>query len=607
MTEQPELQQGLTKLAQKILKMEKPVLGSQKKMMMRANLLKQMSTPQEDRIPATLQGVVDYIKELVSMLNLDMNKRVDMKERVFAAIENIPQRSYFWRNFWIFNKKMISGLAVVTMFLGMFSFISVDTSVVRAETFTVLDSFLGQVVVVRDGKSIAIHSDMELYEGDKIATGNDGMVVVKYFDDSITRLSSDTTVVIDKLFKPQNSVQTYIEVSLESGTMWSHVLSLVGDDSAFVLKANDVSATAKKATFNAELKDQKLELEVFNRSVDIQKQNQLVDKVIRGQKAVINGKVEVVDLSENDKNVAWVQENLESDKEYLVSVEDRLLAAKMKSMGTDAPKDVSMGNSLRENIAVFLTFDDVSKVKKEFDLAEKNLVAAEIKLADPNLSATDKQNVQKAMQDFSDKVKMLDKIVKEVGYSDEKYSAELKQYLDNGILAHQKDLSLVLPDSPLYEVKQMVDNVALIGVSDKTELAEKKLEQLSDKLATAEDAAMLGQTQVARETVDDSKKELAGVMEMINTIDSKVPEAKEDLVGKVSEVQQYLTAVSDEAAVATTTVVSTETPVVVTNTEVTPVGIVTTTPVEPTINTSVEDNYGVFIQGDKPLPPGLGN
>ncbi|MFA6918290.1 MAG: DUF5667 domain-containing protein [Candidatus Gracilibacteria bacterium] len=660
MKEQMEQQSDLEKLGQKILTLERPILSNQKRDILKNNILKSVSVSKKYDVGTDFVGVVSYIRRFADMLNLSSHKRVMMKERVFSAIENIHQRSFFVQNVFGLYKRLISGVVVASMFFAMFSFVNVNVSVVMAETFTTLESFTGDVHIVRDGKELVVKNGMEFFEGDKISTGDDGMVVVRYFDDSITRLAANTDVVINRLFKPEGTVETYVEVSLIDGVVWSRVLSLVGDESAFVLKANDVSATTKKATFNSALKDKKLELDVFNRSVDVHKDDK-VSKILKGQQAVINGYVEVSQLSESKKNVAWVKDNLESDKQYLAAAEDRLLDAKVKSMGSD----VSIGTSFREDVSVFLTFNDVDKQKKELDLAEKAFVAAEIKLSNPNLAKNDRAEVEKGLVAFYDEVKSFDELVKEVGYSDKKYSDELKQYLDNKIMTHQKELSVILPDSPLYEAKRMVDNVALVNVDNDTELVEKKLDQVSEKLATAEDAAILGQTDVARAVVDDSKRELDNVEKIVDTMTQNTPGSVNGLAPKINEVKEYLTVVdtstvtaegvaadavvavpgevqvgtTDSAAgvalnaasmvpsvsaepVAATAIQSVPSAATVVPAQgVVPVGsvapaqvaapaeslVIPAEPLEEEEPDVVKGGYGIYIKGGKPLPPGLGN
>lgn len=615
MTEYDSQQQGLEKLAQKMLALDKPVLCSQKKDDLRESILRQISLVKKYETEVEFAGLIGYIRKIVSFFKLDIQKRANMKERIFAAIEAVPQKNFFFQNLFALHKRLVSGVLVVLLFFGMFSFVNLDTSIVMASTFTTVESFIGDVGVTRGGDLVPVHRGMELFEGDKISTGSDGMVVVKYFDDSITRFAPETNVVINKLFKFENNVESYVEIFLEQGVVWSKVFNLVGDDSAFVLKARDVSAVAKKAAFNAEFKNQKLEVKVFNRTVDVHK-NDKIEKVTKGHKAVVNGDVEIVSLPESEKNSVWIKDNLESDKEYLAAVEDRLLDAKVKSM------DVSIGTSLREDIAVFLTFNDVDKQKKELDLAEKDLIAAEVKLSDPNLSSEEKSRAEAALAAFSDKAKEFNELVKEVGYSDEKYSAELREYLDNKVLMHQKDLSVIMPNSPLYEVKKVVDDVALVGIEDDTELVEKKLDQVAENLSVAEDATILGQPEVARAVVDDSKEELNSVVQMIDTLEEESPGVVTTLVPKVDEVQQYLTVVSTDSAESPTNVSTSVEPVATDISTEIVTDVVQSVPEIPSItvpvpvsepvsvpvseDTSIQKTeYGIYVKDDKPLPAGF--
>lgn len=600
-----ELQLELDKLSKKIKGLEKPFLASHKKFALKSSILGQINVAEDSEVEAEFGGVVGYIKKLTNLLRLDLGKRALIKEHVFAVIENTPQKSFWVRNFFAFNKKLISGVMVASLFFGMFSFVSVDTSVVMAQTFTVLESFEGEVDLLRNGKEVEIVSGMNLFEGDDVLTGKNGSAVIKYFDNSLTRLSPNTEVSINKLSKDRGRVTTYVEVVLETGMVWSRVMNSVGGDSAFVLKAKDVETRAKKAAFNTRLKDDKLEVEVFNSSVDVKK-GEDTEKVLRGQKVVVNGKFEFVALANNGKDDAWVKGNLESDKEYLIAVEERLLDAKIESMGSD----VSIGQSFREDVAVFLTFNDIDKQKIELDIAEKNLVAAEIKLSDPKLSDEERVEVEAALSDFADKSKKFNQTIKEVGYSDQKYSEELKGFLDNKISTHQKELNGIMPDSPLYRIKTLIDDVSLVGATDDTDLLTKKLDQVSNKLAVAEDAASLGQTEVAMAVMNDSKVELGNVVEMMGEIEQSAPNSVTGLTPKVDEVQKYLTAVAGTPVVVTP---NPQTEPVVTS-SFNPENIVKDVEggetVE-TINGLLQDSdvqkieYGIYIKGEKMLPSGF--
>lgn len=594
--QEEKLQLELERLGQKIEGLEKPVLMCERKSSLKNGILEKIAIAEKCDVNPEFAGVVGYIGKILTLFKLDLVKRVEIKERIFSAIESVPQKSFFFRNFFVFNKKLISGFVAMALFFGMFSYVRVDTSVVMAQSFTILESFSGDVEVLRGGEELEIVSGMELFEGDLIFTHEDGNAVVRYFDDSVTRLSSNTRISINKLFKVYGKVNTYVEVALENGMVWSRVVNPMGGDSSFVLKARDVETTAQKAAFNTSFDDGKIEVEVFNSSVDVKKGNE-VEKIVRGQKAVVNGDVRIVVLSDGDSSADWVKNNLESDRIYLTAAEDRLLDAKIQRMG----EDVSIGKSFREDVAIFLTFNDIERKKKELDIAEKNLIAAEIKLSKKNLSDKDKEDIEFALKDFANKAKEFGKTVKEVGYSDEKYSGELKDFLDNKILVHQKELVGIMPGSNFYEVKTLIDEVSLFGAVDESEFVEKKLNQVSERLAVAENAVVLGQEDVAKSILDDLKGELNGVNEMISEMRQNAPNLALSLVPKVDEVQRYLMVVGEKAN-PSKVVIEKDMEIVVDGVVVEGLVVEEELDVEVADSDVSKNQYGIYVKGDKLLP-----
>jgi hypothetical protein len=277
-------------------------------------------------------------------------------------------------------------------------------------------------------------------------------------------------------------VKSYVEVSVVGGALWSKVVNLVEEQSSFVVEAMDVYATAKRAAFNVEVKDDAVEIDVFNDEIDV-RTAESADKLVSGQKAVLNSdkQVEIAEISESDRNVAWVSDNLNSDEEYLLEVEARLLAAKMESVGVSAVEDYDFDTSMREGVTLFLTFDDVEKKKVELDLAEKDFIAAEIKLSEEKvLDKDEKVEVEGALSAFSETVEEFYGLVDEVGYADSEYAEELKRYVEDKVLTQKKNLSLISEESPSYEAKVIVDELADIGSDDLEEVSSVVEPEVSD-------------------------------------------------------------------------------------------------------------------------------
>jgi len=555
-------------------------------------------------------SLIAYVHKLVSQIVFGASRRASIKESIFERIESIQQRSFVWQRVFVFSQKFVSVMSVFIMVLGIFSVFNLRTTIVRAGTFTKLEAFTTDVYVEREGDQLLPFNGMILHEGDRIITGNDGFAVIRYFDDSITRLANNTELVIDKLFKPEDTqAVSYIEVSLNNGVLWSRVMNLVGKDSSFVVKADDIYASAKKAAFNVELNEGKLEVEVYSNIVDVRPEGgEKSEKVISGNKATFEQQnINVTKLDDEEKDIAWVQENLSNDKKDIQVTEERILAAKKESIGVDNPNNINFGTSLSEKTLILFTFDDIKKKKIELDLAEKNFLAAEIKLKSSNLSEKDGQEIEKVINDFSSKVQDFYKISGQVQGADEEYSTELKSYLDDKLLTLKKDLS-VSTDEQSLKLKGVIDNLMVYGAQNPEEAADIKLDQTFDQLADATEVAASGDEQSASDMIQQSNQTVTEVVEIIKEIDNTKIDEKAELAQKASEyidVVETIDVPKGEGVTELKEKVSSMEQDVKTVEDASIVGEKDGTSDSVISPLPAEQPYGVDVSGGKPLPPGL--
>ncbi len=547
----------LEKLMHALRSIEKPKLSDFRKIQIKENILSQTLKAKDERVLSSNCVVLSYIRNLVADLSLSLVDRVEIKNRVFDVIEGKKMKGHFWYRFFTFNKQLVSGALMFFMFFGMFSFVSVDTNVARAGTFTKLSDFEGEVFVNRDGENILPQEGMELYENDTVITG-DGEVVIEYFDDSVSRLSGDTEVLINRLWSEGDSnVSTYVEVSVIDGSMWSKVLNLVEDDSFFVVVAKDVYTSAKRGAFNVELDEDDVEVEVYHNTVEVYSQtNDNTEKIVSGYAVTVEDDSEMkVAVTEESQ---WATENLEEDIVYVAEVEERLLASKMDSLEVNFEEDYSFDNTLRESSLLLVTIDDVKRHQIELDLAEQNFIAAEVKLYDPNLTDEEKAEYEAVLHDFAVEVEQFYEMVDEVDEKELEYAEELDDYVEEKLLTLKKDLVLTLPDSPAYEAKVIVEELELLAVEDETELEEVLEEQALDALADAEDLLV------------------------------KEPELVEEVVAvEINDLEVVVVEVEVEELVEEEVI----------DVEYDPVEIIVEDP--------AWTHYGVEIYGDKPLSPML--
>lgn len=585
------------KLIRDLCGIAKPALTTRKKREMKMNIMGQIHAPANS-----------YMKNFVTAVGLDALTRARIKERVFAIIQNKEQKSFIIQNFFAFHRKLVSALVLFMMVFGMFSYVNVGTNVVFASTFTSLKSFTGEVSVERNGKFIDVKEGMYIYENDKVVTGKNSYASIAFLDDSISRLAAETQLVINKLYKPSRySAKTNVEISLLAGDVWSRVVNLVEEQSSFTVKVNEVFATSKRAAFDVELQQKGVEINVFKNVVDVHTPKK-VETLVSGQKATLDTKnnVRVRTIAQSEKNEQWVKSNLNDDKAHMVEVEKRLLVAKIQSVGVNENQDPQYGNSVKDDVMLFLTFDDVKREKMALDLAEKDFIAAEVQLNAPDLTDEAKLKAENAISAFSDKMKAFYKTAEKVGYTDTQYSEELKNYAKDKILLQKKNLALVLPGSPSYQVKETVESLELLSADNNAEIAQVKHEQSLEKLSEAEEAVDKGDYETASVAVESYKKNLSAVVTAVDSVEES--DLKENLVSQIEGSVKLLDTIN---VVPETEVAQIKTELGLEN----PAGdstVAGNAVVDDTAQASAEpqlgvpetqETYGVTIEGDKPLPP----
>ncbi len=618
------------RLACKLGKTRIPAFDEKKKREMKSRIFEQIKLYEEET--RGLGSVMAYIRDLSESIHINLLKKAFVKEKVFVKIETTAQKRFFFSDFFVFTRKLVSAALLIFMSLGMFTFMRMTPGVVRAESFSKINFFVGEVFVERNGKSLPAFKGMRILEQDTLITGDNGQVSLVFFDDSVCRISSDSALVVNKLTKDEkNPILSYVELSLLKGALWSNVLNLVGREASFVVKANDVSTKAKKASFNVQVSEGKVEVGVFNNAVEVQMSWDDTKQIVNGEKAVVRrDNVSIHEIADNEKKVAWVAGNIEGDKEYLLNADKRLLGVRMESLGMSGSSKLVMGNTLRENLDLFLTFDDVEKNKKLLDSAESDFVKAQgVLLSGEELTSEQKAEVDEAVNDFADEVAQFYSMVKQVEVTDKEYAKELLAYVEGKVKVYRKDLSGVLPSSPLYGLKGKISDLELLFADNEAEVLAIKENNAEEKLAQVNDVISIGDYEKAGELAQEYKKEVSGVIDSIGEAEVSDSLVKEDLVKgiennldvyssldvvsttdvktiskKVEEVKEGIESGEGEEAknIAEENVGGSGTEEIDASTEESEE--VVNEEKEPTASPSVlEEKYGIRIEGDKPISP----
>lgn len=132
------------------------------------------------------------------------------------------------------HRKFLLFLAAVLLFFPY--------SILRAQTSTgsaVLTSVSGKVTVKRGSKTVTLHQDSKVHEGETLTTAKDAKATVRLFDGSELQVRSETKVVLDKVQK-SGATDKVLRFKLLLGKLLASVQKLASSKSSFEIEAGGV-------------------------------------------------------------------------------------------------------------------------------------------------------------------------------------------------------------------------------------------------------------------------------------------------------------------------------------------------------------------------------
>lgn len=431
----------IEKLVSDIDALKKPLVSSTQKMAMWSKISSKIGIEEE---------LVADVRQVSEGAFLTKNQKVEIKENILSRIEIGLRSRFSISGFLSFHKKLLSSTLALLIVFSTFAVVRGQDSVVMASSF--VHSLDGGVTIHRDGEAIKVAVGTELKEGDVIVTGEDGTMEIYFFNDSKSRLAANTEIVLDKLSEAEGrSANDYVEVDLVDGRLWSNVLDLSEDESFFVIDVEDTSISSKNAVFDVALDDGELEIGVFNENVEVSTGEE-VQQLVSGKKLFLaEGATVVKEIEEEDRQIAWVQDNMKSDEVYLTEVEKRLLTAKFEAEGIDVDEGFDFEESLQDKDVSFLSFDDVDKQKKKLDEAIEVFVlaSADLELDDESLI-----NFDQVVEDFEKVLNEIYAFADEISFTDSVYGDELRTYVDDTLALHEYALSEEIIE---FEPKEVIE------------------------------------------------------------------------------------------------------------------------------------------------------
>ncbi len=225
------------------------------------------------------------------------------------------------------QKGIIIGILSFIILLGAVSFIWWESQIdrtgvtenvkgVREDTFSseiILEIFNGPVTVVASGKAINAKNGMALKQGYVVTTTDNGRAQIVFPNGTVTRLDRNTTITLEKAqVSPQQ-----VEILVNDGQIWSRIAELLQNETYLTVTEN-MNASVRGTSYGHSLINRIDQIITTKGEVVGSCANKKQEGVVsKGQKGVFtcgDDNLEIINISNNDKENEWLQFNTEQDE-----------------------------------------------------------------------------------------------------------------------------------------------------------------------------------------------------------------------------------------------------------------------------------------------------
>ncbi|MDW7673670.1 MAG: FecR domain-containing protein [Bacillota bacterium] len=156
------------------------------------------------------------------------------------------------------SNKNRASISFILIFVLLVTIISPSSLAFGAELprRAVITTLAGSVLIQQSGKAITIQATkgMELNPGDRIITGKDSTVEIRFDDNSITRVSPNSRVELESLVQQADDSKS-TSLSVTWGRIWNKVQEVVGKNSRFEVNTPAAVAGVRGTAFLVEVQN----------------------------------------------------------------------------------------------------------------------------------------------------------------------------------------------------------------------------------------------------------------------------------------------------------------------------------------------------------------
>lgn len=404
-----------------------------------------------------------------------------------------------------------------------------------------------------------------LKAGDSVRTG-EGSATLTFFDLSQARLAPQSTVKINEAALTDSQPFT-VKLELENGRVWARILRLFELDDTFTVAADSVVATVRGTAFDLSHSSSGTAITVFESAVEVggvaaQSELSSGNPFVVSEGFTVSfdstGKLLGTQTTGDDlKQDDWVSGNLKRDSVFSNASQGRLLAH-LGDLDAAKPDSILDGlTRMSERLHLSLAAERAPELYVTY--TERRLAAIK-RLIERGKSGAAFNALTSVENEVTEKLK---------GSETEKYRSPMRRALFEASTL----LSLVSPSSPLYRMKQKLEDmqVSLAG-NDGLEVAYARMRAIDarldetfmlidqsslDEAASALDAARQGLVNVERD-VDhlpegSPSDRLTALRGKLNVLKAREAAYRVRLATAIEPPQSQLTVSSDGAPTVSST------------------------------------------------------
>lgn len=393
------------------------------------------------------------------------------KDLIYEGImQRLNEKKFSWRDvLWAFRswKSSVATLMIGLFALASFAVAPFELRVTRASKWTFLEDVQGEVFVNRNGRVMNVDKDFALEEGDLVFTRVGSFVTIRYLDDSVTRLGENTSLEIKKLYvRPDNAVQTQVELSLLGGYLWASVYNLIDNESSFIIETENARAdVSNKAAFEIKSNSDTTVLTVFDNVVDVTKKDQStnIQPVVAGFKAEIkDNPVHLASLPDDiliEKNSSsadqWVITNLDLDKKHQEKLKEENLEFAANS--TASENTLGILADFKDTTKSLFANADIEQARQRFLEVHLGVIKAQELLDKADNNNQLRRKATPLLIQYKTAIKEIMVNFPSLYDQDPEQAEKLLAKMREEVDLQRKALSLVIPGEKLYVVKETVN------------------------------------------------------------------------------------------------------------------------------------------------------